>query len=267
MPKVIIGLGGLLSDPACCVLKHGQIASAVEQAKVSRQDRAGSFPDEAFRLALEVADVKADQIDCVALARPFAAGPESVAQLELRARFPNSEIVVTEHHHAHAASAYYASGFESASVLSIDRAGDFRSAVLFQATGNQLTPVREMYFPDSLGDVFNRVTELLGFEPRADEHKVQWLSASGEPKHAGVFRDILHRSGSAWPQVNRAFFDADHLTHGGFSARFSDETGIETDAPLSSKEKADLAASLQAAVDEAVIAMVGVPRTFVSREA
>ncbi len=77
-----------------------------------------------------------------------------------------------------------------------------------------------MYFPDSLGDVFNRVTELLGFEPRADEHKVQWLSASGEPKHAGVFRDILHRGGSAWPQVNRAFFDADHLTHGGFSADF-----------------------------------------------
>ncbi len=95
VPNVIVGLGGLLSDPACCVLKHGQIASAVEQAKVSRQDRAGSFPDEAFRLALEVAGVKADEIDCVALARPFAAGPESVAQLELRARFPNSEIVVT----------------------------------------------------------------------------------------------------------------------------------------------------------------------------
>ncbi len=257
MPDVIVGLGGLLSDPACCVLKDGKLASAVEQAKVSRQDRPGSFPDEAFRLALEVAGVKAKEIDCVALARPFAAGPESVAQLELRARFPNSEIVVIEHHHAHAASAYYASGFNSASVLSVDRAGDFRSAVLFHAEANQLTPVREMYFPDSLGDLFNRVTELLGFEPRADEHKVQWLSASGEAKHAAVFRDVLHRGGSAWPQVNRLFFDADRLTHGGFGARFFHETVINPSTPLSPDQRANLAASLQEAVEEAVVAMIG----------
>ncbi len=77
--------------------------------------------------------VQAKDIDCVALARPFALGAESAAQLELRARFPQSEIVVVEHHHAHAASAYFATGFDSAAVLSIDRAGDFRSAVLFRA--------------------------------------------------------------------------------------------------------------------------------------
>ncbi len=113
MSRVILGLGGLLSDPACCVIKDGAIASGVEQAKVSRQDRRGAFPDEAFQIALEVAGVKPREIDCVAIARPFAIGTESVAQLEMRARFPSSEIVVVEHHHAHAASAYYASGFDS----------------------------------------------------------------------------------------------------------------------------------------------------------
>ena len=135
MPRVLIGLGGLLSDPACCVIKEGKLASAIEQAKVSRQDRPGEFPAEAFALALEVAGVKAEEIDGVAVARPFAMGAESVAQLRLRARFPNSEIVVVEHHHAHAASAYYASGFDSAAVLSLDRAGDYRSAVLFNGNG------------------------------------------------------------------------------------------------------------------------------------
>jgi len=240
--RVLIGLGGLLSDPACCVVKNGQIASGVEQAKVSRQDRPGSFPDEAFALALEVAGVKAAEIDCVAIARPFSTGPESVAQLELRARFPASEIVVVEHHHAHAASAYYASGFDSAAVLSVDRAGDFRSAVLFQGKQQQLTPARELYFPDSLGDLFNRITEMLGYEPRADEHKVQWMSASGKPVHLEVFRKILHRGGAAWPQMERGYFDSDRWREGGFSARFYDETGIRAKEPLSQETKAALAA-------------------------
>ncbi len=254
MPRVLVGVGGLLSDPAVCVIQDGRIAAAVEQAKVSRQERLGTFPEEAFALALEVARVDASEIGCLAVARPFSNGAESEAQLSLRARLPESEIVVVEHHHAHAASAYYASGFQDGAALSVDRAGDFRSAVLFRAHGNELTPVRELYFPDSLGDLYNRVTELLGFEPRADEHKVQWLSASGEPIYIHVFRSILHRSGTAWPQMDRSYFDADRLTQGGFSLRFYEETGLGRNEPLPPKVKADLSSSLQTAVEEALVA-------------
>ncbi|MBV8550832.1 MAG: hypothetical protein JOY54_05995 [Acidobacteriaceae bacterium] len=254
MPRVLVGLGGLLSDPSVCVIKDGRIAAAIEQAKVSRSDRPGAFPDEAFNLALQVAGIDADEIGCLAVARPFATGAESQAQLALRARFSQSEIVVVEHHHAHAAAAYYLSGFQEGAALSIDRAGDFRSAVLFRAQGNELTPVRELYFPDSLGDLYNRVTDLLGFEPRADEHKVQWLSASGEPACLEAFRKILHRAQPAWPKMDRSYFDADHLTQGGFSARFYEETGLRSKEPLTPKEKADLASSLQAAIEETVIA-------------
>ena len=257
MSQTIVGLGGLLGDPACCVIAGGQIASAIEQSKVSRQDRPGTFPDEAFSLALQVAAIRPEQIDCVAVARPFAVGSESAFQLALRARFPKSEIIVVEHHHAHAASAYYASGFDDATVLSADRAGDFRSAVLFAAKGPHLTPIRELYYPDSLGDLFNRVTELLGFEPRSDEHKVQWLSTSGEPKHLALFRAVLHRGESSWPQIDRTFFDSDRLTNGGFSSRFFDTVGIKPGEPLSLQGKADIAASLQAAIAEAIVAMVG----------
>jgi carbamoyltransferase len=256
-PKTILGLGGLLGDPACCVISDGQIAAAIEQSKVSRQDRRGSFPDEAFSLALDVAGIRAEEIASVAVARPFALGSESAAQLELRSRFPRSEIVVVEHHHAHAASAYYASNFESAAVLSVDRAGDFRSAVLFEGHGRQLTPVRELYFPDSLGDLFNRVTELISFEGRADEHKLQWLSTSGEPRYLQVFREILHRGSAVWPQIDRGFFDSEKLTGGGFSARFFDSIGLDPGEALSLRGKADLAASLQSAVAESLAAMLG----------
>ncbi|MBV8896664.1 MAG: hypothetical protein JO051_09140 [Acidobacteriaceae bacterium] len=260
MPRVIAGLGGFLSDPACCIIKDGQIASAVEQAKISRQDRPGSFPDEAFQLALQVAGVKASEIDCVAVARPFAVGPESAAQLALRAKFPTSEIVVVEHHHAHAASAYYASDLVSAAVLSVDRAGDFRSAVAFRGEGNRLTATREMYFPDSLGDLFNRVTELLGFEPRADEHKVQWLSTSGEPKYLDVFRRILHQGGSEWPRIDRSYIDGESGQSGGFSDHLFAALGIAADKAIPREIKADIAASLQQAVSEAIVCMAGEQR-------
>jgi carbamoyltransferase len=257
MPKVIVGLGGLLSDPACCVIKDGRLAAAVEQAKVSRQDRPGSFPDEAFALALESAGMKAEEVEGVALARPFAFGEEGATQIDLRTRFPRSEILVVEHHLAHAASAFYASGMENAAVLSIDRAGDFRSSVLFQGQGSHLLPVREMYFPDSLGDLFNRVTEMLGYEARADEHKVQWMSASGKPTYFEVFRKALHSGSAQWPRLDRSYFDADHLTRGGFSRKFYAEIGIDGEQPLPPTVKADLAASLQNAVEEAVCAMLG----------
>src|SRR5690349_11011966 len=211
MSKTIVGLGGLLSDPACCVIRNGRLVSAVEQRKVSRRDRPETFPEEAFEGALDIAGIGPKDIDCVAVARRFTTTSESAAQLELRARFPNSEIVVVEHHHAHAASAYYTSPFEKANVLSVDRAGDYRSAVLYQAQANQITSVREMYFPDSFGDLFNRVTELIGFEPRADEHKVQWLSILGEPAYLATFRNILRWNESAWPRFDRSYLDADEL--------------------------------------------------------
>ena len=104
MPRVLVGLGGLLSDPACCVIKDGRLASAIEQAKVSRSDRPGSFPAEAFELALESAGIKPGEIDGIAIARPFAEERESLAQLGMRVRFPKSDIVIVDHHHAHAAS-------------------------------------------------------------------------------------------------------------------------------------------------------------------
>ena len=239
------------------MLRDGQFASAVEQAKISHHERPGVFPEEALSAALKTADVTSQQVDCVAIARPFALGPESVAQLELRARFPHSEIVVVGHHRAHAASAYYVSPFDGATVLSVDRAGDFRSAVLFEANGRHLLPVRELYFPDSLGDLFNRVTELLGYKTRADEHKVQWLSAYGRPDYIDVFRSILRKGSGRWLYTDRTFFDADRLIQGGFSARFYDAIGIGMGECIPQATRANLAASLQAAVNETVASMLG----------
>ena len=83
---------------------------------------------------------------------------------------------MVEHHLAHAASAYYPSPFDEATVLTLDRGGDFRCGSRWHARGTQMSLEHEQYLPDSIGDLYGRVTELLGFEANVDEHKVQWLS-------------------------------------------------------------------------------------------
>jgi carbamoyltransferase len=254
--KTIAGIGGVLREPACCIVRDGKLIAAVEQAKVARAQHLGWFPEEAFAEVLKIAGITASDVDTLALARPFAESQESSRLLALRSRFPASRIAVVEHHTAHAASAYYASGFDRAAVLSIDRAGDFRSAVLFEGDGARLHPVRELYFPDSLGDLFNRVTALLGYEPRSDEHKVQWLSASGTPRYLSLFESIIYKGEAKrdWPDFDRSYFEAESVQAGGFSRRFFEALGT---SELTAECKADLAASLQEAVNRAVAAMFG----------
>jgi carbamoyltransferase len=256
-PKVVVGLGGLLSDAGCCVIKHGRIASAIEQSKVAKRERFEPFPDEAFRSALETAQTAASEIECIAVARPFSRRAESDTLLALRSRFPHAEIVVVEHHAAHAASAYFASGFQQSTVLSIDRAGDYRSAVLYRAEGRQLNPVRELYFPDSLGDLFNRVTELLGYQSRSDEHKVQWLSTTADPVYKQSFLDLLSDAAPGWPKFDRSYLDTGRHTRGGFSRRLYEVLGIEAGAAIPAATQAAIAASLQDAVNDTVAAMIG----------
>jgi carbamoyltransferase len=257
-PQVLVGLGGLLSDAGCCVIKNGRLVSAVEQSKVARRERYEPFPEEAFRSALETAGVQASEIGCIALARPFSRTSESDTLLSLRSQFPNSEIFVVEHHAAHAASAYFASGFDRATVLSIDRAGDYRSAVLYRAEGVRLESIRELYYPDSLGDIFNRVTALLGYQPRSDEHKVQWLSATAEPQYKDVFLEMIGAgSNNGWPRLDRSFLDADHPSYGGFSRRFYKALGLQQGEQIPAALHAPIAASLQAAINETVEGMIG----------
>jgi carbamoyltransferase len=256
-PDVIAGLGGLLSDPACCVIKNGRIVSAIEQSKITRRERFEPFPDETFQAALQTAQVDPQQVECIAVARAFSRAAESDMLLTLRSRFPQSEIVVVEHHAAHAASAYFASGFPDAAVLSIDRAGDYRSAVLYRAQGRQLNAVRELYFPDSLGDVFNRVTELLGYQPRSDEHKVQWLSTTADPAYTNVFLHLLNGGGTAWPRIDRAYLDFTRHARGGFSNKFFESLDVSADTSIPASTHAAIAASLQQATNETVAAMIG----------
>jgi carbamoyltransferase len=254
---IIFGIGGLLHDASCAILKDGDLTAAIEQRKISRGRRPGELPEESIAVCLRLANISSDQIDCVAVVRPLSPGPEAKLHMELRARFPKSKVVLVEHQAAHAASAYYPTEFEAATVLTLDRLGDFRCGARWRGSGNQLQMEKELYYPDSLGDLYARVTELLGFEPNADEHKVQWVSTYGDDRFRNVFLDILSFREGEWPRIDHSYFDSDRHTHGGFSAKLYARLGLTDGAIVPSDMRAPVAAGVQKAVQQVVIEMAG----------
>lgn len=249
---IILGIGGILSDAACALLRDSEVVAAVEESKLARHPHhagGGDLPERAIAACLEMAGARPEQVDAVALVRPV---PEAGFHLKLRARFPHSRIVVMEHHQAHAASAYYASPFEEATVLTLDREGDFRCGTRWQAHGTHLALEQEQYYPDSLGDLYGRVTELLGLSANADEHKVQWLSVAGDARFKDLFLDILRLSDSG-PRLDRSFFSTERMRHGGFGPRFYDRLGLKDGDPVPEALRPHLAAGIQKAVEAAAL--------------
>jgi carbamoyltransferase len=251
---IILGLGGILADAACALLRDGELVAAIEEKKVERHRIPGGLPETSAAECLKLAGVSPAQVDCVALVRPISFGPASALHLELRAMFPNARLALVEHHMAHAASVYYVSKFESATVLTLDRGGDFRCGARWHAEGNEIRIDQEMYYPDSLGDLFGRVTELLGFEPRSEEHKVQWLSTEGDESLLPLFREILSANTTL---VDRSYLDDDRAGAGGFGFKFYDRIGVEDGSEIPPSQRAAIARGVQAAVEEKVLQIAG----------
>lgn len=250
---IVIGLGNLPGDASCALLKNGEILAAVEEIKMTRGQRPGGLPHAAIEECLNLSGATRDQVDSVALVRPIAKGPEAELHLALRDHFPHAEIVAVEHHMAHAASAFFASPFERATVLTLDHAGDFRCGARWKASGNQIELEKEWYYPDSLGRLYGAVTELLGFKAHADEHKVQWLSASGDERFVEVFRNIVPDAA----RLDPSYFDGNRLSNGGFSRKFFDALGLQDESKIPPVIAPSIARGLQSTVEETVLALAG----------
>ncbi len=254
---IILGIGGIGGDAACAILKDGQLAAAIEESKLvrhqSRPSGRAELPERAIELCLALAGAQRGQVDAVALVRPI---PGSDFHLKVRSQFPGSRVVVLEHHLAHAASAYFPSPFTEATVLVLDRGGDVRCGSRWHASGAQMTIEEEQYVPDSLGELYGRVTELLGFTANADEHKVQWLSVAGDDRFRDLFLEILGLTDHG-PRIDRGFLSTERLRHGGFGPRLYARLGLQDGDAVPEDLRAHVASGVQMAVEAAVIRMAG----------
>jgi carbamoyltransferase len=173
-----------------------------------------------------------------------------------------------EHHRAHLASAFFASPFEKAAVVSIDGFGDFSSVMWGEGKANQIEVRGSVSFPHSLGIFYTAFTQFLGFPKFGDEYKMMGLSAYGEPRFAEQVRHVVHTEGDQC-RLNLNYFThhnkgVEMTWYGGepvlgavFAHRMAEEFG-DPRTPRSEvrQRDMDLAASVQLVLEENYFALL-----------
>ncbi len=183
---------------------------------------------------------------------------------ELKAEFHN-----VEHHRAHMASAFFVSPFENAAILSVDGAGDFVTTMWGTGSGSRIDVADEINFPHSLGIFYSAVSQWLGFVKYGDEGKVMGLAPYGQPLYVDQMRKLVRIQ-----QDGTFELDLDYFVHHAEGAAMTWDGGEPTIGTLYSprliemlgearvprseitQKQMDVAASLQAMLEEAEMALV-----------
>jgi carbamoyltransferase len=164
----------------------------------------------------------------------------------------------SEHHLSHAASAYFPSPFDEAVVLTMDGVGEWTTTSLAIGRGNTLEMIKEIHFPHSLGLLYSAFTYYTGFKVNSGEYKVMGLAPYGQPKYAQTILDhLIDLKPDGSFHLDMSYFDyCTGLTM--TSAKFHDLFGAlprKSDQALTQREM-DLAASVQAVTEEAMLRLV-----------
>ena len=193
-----------------------------------------------------------------------AEGYEDDKEAKKRGRSYQWKILFGDHHESHAASAFYPSPFEEAAILTMDGVGEWATSSMGIGRGNEITLLKELRFPDSIGLLYSAFTYYTGFKVNSGEYKVMGLAPYGDPKYVGLIKDKLleiREDGSL--RMNHEYFgyaQGLRMTNGAFSKLFGGPPR-QPETKLTQKEM-DLAASIQVITEEVMMKMA----SFVHRE-
>jgi carbamoyltransferase len=169
-----------------------------------------------------------------------------------------------DHHESHAASAFYPSPFEEAAILTMDGVGEWATSSIGIGRGNEITLLKELRFPDSLGLLYSAFTYYTGFKVNSGEYKVMGLAPYGEPKYVPLIKEKMveiRDDGSL--RMNQEYFGYSQglrMTNRAFDKLLGGPPR-EPESKLTQREM-DLARSVQEITEEAVLKMT----RFVQRE-
>jgi carbamoyltransferase len=222
-PRHILGVSAFYHDAAAALLRDGEIIAAAQEERFSRRKIDERFPARAIEFCLRFARIQASQLDAVVFydkpitkfARMletylsvapfgFSTFPRVMSawlgeKLNLRKTIrdempgilPDCPILFTEHHQAHAASAFYPSPFDEAAILTIDGVGEWATTTIGRGAGSTLELLQELRFPHSLGLLYSAFTAYCGFRVNSGEYKLMGLAPYGEPRYAAAIRENL----------------------------------------------------------------------------
>ena len=287
----ILGISAFYHDSAAALLEDGRIVAAAQEERFTRKKHDARFPLHAIRYCLAEGGIAVGDLDRVVFYdKPFVKferlletylsfAPRGyktfrmAIPLWLREKLFlkdlllkelrkisgsgewNEELLFSEHHLSHAASAFFPSPFDEAIVLTMDGVGEWATTSAAIGKGNSLEVQKEIHFPHSLGFLYSAFTYYTGFKVNSGEYKLMGLAPYGEPKYKDkILEHLIDVKADGSFRLNMSYFDfCTGLTM--TSQRFHDLFGGPPRKPdqLLTPYHMDLAASIQAVTEEIVL--------------
>ncbi len=288
---LVLGLSAFYHDSAAALIEDGRIVAAAQEERFSRKKFDERFPRLAIEYCLRSRGIKLRDVDYICFydkpflkferlletyvgfapvglqsflaAMPVWLGEKLFQKRELRDRFADIDtdaniddrLLFTEHHHAHAASAFFPSPFEDAVILTLDGVGEWCTTSVAHGKGNSIEIAKEIHFPHSIGLLYSAFTQYLGFRVNSGEYKVMGLAPYGQPKYCNKILDTLidlKRDGSF--RLDMSHFNyCTGLTM--INSKFESVFGLparDESAPLT-QQHMDIAASIQEVLNEIML--------------
>jgi carbamoyltransferase len=211
----ILGISAFYHDSAAALIIDGEIIAAAQEERFTRIKHDFNFPENAIRYVLDEAGISYDELTAVAfydkpmlkferlLETYHAFAPKGLVNFikampvwineklfmkklirKKTGQFGSAKIPILfpEHHLSHAASAYYPSPFDEAAILTIDGVGEWATTTISHGKSNQITILKELHFPHSVGLLYSAFTYYLGFKVNSGEYKLMGLAPYGNPQ-------------------------------------------------------------------------------------
>jgi carbamoyltransferase len=225
-----IGISAHFHDSACCLLSDGILVAAAQEERFSRRKHESGIPKQALRYCLEQGGIGIADIDCVGyyeqpwkkLGRQiWTMLPGLPSQRAVLSRFdarkPEREIReilgfdgpvhYLDHHHAHAASAFYFSGFDNAAVFTVDGVGEWATTTYGVGKDRELEIFESVDFPNSLGLFYSTITSYLGFSVNDGEYKVMGLAPYGKPRYLDRMQKMVRNEAGGQYVLDLRYFE------------------------------------------------------------
>ena len=214
MSEAILGLSAFYHDSAAALLVDGQIVAAAQEERFTRKKHDPAFPANALAYVMAESGLRLSDLAAVAFydkpylkferlletyhgfaprgLRSFIAAMPVWIKEKLMMRTMLKEelakvgdgdplVLFPEHHLSHAASAFYPSPFPEAAILTVDGVGEWATSTIGFGRGSEITILRELQFPHSLGLLYSAFTYYTGFKVNSGEYKLMGLAPYGNP--------------------------------------------------------------------------------------
>lgn len=282
----ILGISCFYHDSAACLIRDGKIRAAAQEERFTRKKHDPRFPKNAVAYCLEEGRIEAQDLDYVVFYdKPFmtferlllsylTVAPRGVRSwieamplwLGQKLNIPKviqretgyeGEVLYTEHHEAHAASAFYPSPFDEAAILTIDGVGEWATASYGFGKGKDITLLKELHFPDSLGLLYSAFTYFTGFRVNSGEYKLMGLAPYGKPQYKDlIISELVDMKEDGSIRLNLSYFSflgGMRMTNRRFARLFGGPPR-RPETEITQREM-DIAASIQAVTEEVVLRM------------